>query len=62
MSLTDPIMMTHGSLFSGIGGFDCGFEELGICTSWMCEINSQCRLIQARHFPRALPADGLSEP
>jgi len=31
--------MTHGSLSSGIGGFDIGAEQIGIETLWTCEID-----------------------
>ncbi len=44
--------MTHGSLFSGIGGFELGAERAGINTIWSCEINPFCRKVLKRHFPK----------
>lgn len=43
--------MTHGSLFSGIGGFELGAKRAGIKTIWNCEINPFCRKILKKHFP-----------
>ncbi|PIE97504.1 MAG: DNA (cytosine-5-)-methyltransferase [Treponema sp.] len=43
--------MTHGSLFSGIGGFELGAERAGIKTIWNCEINPFCRKVLKKHFP-----------
>jgi len=45
--------MTHGSLFSGIGGIDLGFEMAGIKTSWTCEIDDWCNEILEKRFPNA---------
>lgn len=43
--------MTHGSLFSGVGGFNIGAERVGIKTVWDCEILSYPRSILKQHFP-----------
>jgi len=45
--------MTHGSLFSGIGGIDLGFEMAGIKTSWTCEIDEWANSILKERFPSA---------
>jgi len=43
--------LTHGSLFSGVGGFDLGADAAGIETLWQCEINKQARSVLAKHWP-----------
>ena len=43
--------MKHGSLFTGVGGIDLGFEKAGIETAWQCEINKQARSVLAKHWP-----------
>jgi len=45
--------MTHGSLFSGIGGIDLGFEWAGIETKWQVEIDPYCRELLSKRFPNA---------
>ena len=42
--------MTHGSLFTGIGGFDLGFARAGIETSWEVEINPFCCAVLKTQF------------
>ena len=45
--------MTVGSLFSGIGGLDLGFERAGCKTIWVCEKDKHCKKLLADKFPRA---------
>lgn len=42
---------TVASFFSGIGGFDLGFERTGFKITYQCEINGFCRSILQRHWP-----------
>lgn len=39
------------SLFTGIGGFDLGFERAGINVSSMCDISSEARNVLSKHWP-----------
>jgi DNA (cytosine-5)-methyltransferase 1 len=43
--------LTVGSLFSGIGGFDLGFERAGMDVRWQCEIDKAARGVLRRHWP-----------
>jgi DNA (cytosine-5)-methyltransferase 1 len=43
--------MTYGSLFSGIGGMDLGFDRAGLQCVWQCEIAPYCRKVLAKHWP-----------
>jgi DNA (cytosine-5)-methyltransferase 1 len=47
-------MMTFGSLFAGIGGFDLGFENAGMRGLWQVEIDANCRQLLALRFPEAV--------
>jgi DNA (cytosine-5)-methyltransferase 1 len=50
-----------GSLFSGIGGFDLGFERAGMRVSWQIEQDPYCRAVLARHFPEAVRFEDVRE-
>jgi DNA (cytosine-5)-methyltransferase 1 len=43
--------MTFGSLFSGIGGFDLGFERAGMTCKWQVEIDPYASQVLAKHWP-----------
>lgn len=53
--------MTHGSLFSGIGGFENGAEWVGIETLWNCEIEPFQRSILKKHFPNTKQYEDIKE-
>jgi len=42
--------MKYGSLFSGIGGFDLGFDRAGMQCTWQVEINEHARSVLKRHW------------
>ncbi|GHV07681.1 hypothetical protein FACS1894217_08930 [Clostridia bacterium] len=46
-----PNILTHGSLFAGIGGFELAAKEAGIKTLWSCEIEPYPRLVIKSRFP-----------
>lgn len=47
-------MLTFGSLFAGIGGFDLGFERAGMKCKWQVEIDEFARTILRKHWPKHL--------
>ncbi len=52
-------MVTHASLFSGIGGFDLAAEWAGWTNMFNCEIDPFCRRVLAYHFPNAVQYEDI---
>lgn len=44
-------MLSHGSLFHGIGGFALAARWCGIPTVWECEIDEYCHKLSKQNFP-----------
>jgi DNA (cytosine-5)-methyltransferase 1 len=53
--------MKHGSLFTGIGGFDLAAEMCGIDTLWSCEINKYNRQILKQHYANTIQYTDIRE-
>ncbi|QOC22581.1 DNA (cytosine-5-)-methyltransferase [Wenzhouxiangella sp. AB-CW3] len=53
LEIREPGPFDHkvASFFSGIGGFEIGFEKAGFTTSMQCEIEPFCREILTKHWP-----------
>jgi DNA (cytosine-5)-methyltransferase 1 len=45
------VPLSVGSLFSGIGGFDLGFERAGMVVKWQVEIDPFCNKVLEKHWP-----------
>ena len=43
--------MIVGSTFTGVGGFDLGFEQAGFEIAWQCELDAWKRSVLAAHWP-----------
>lgn len=43
--------LTYGSLFSGVGGFDMGFDQAGYDCKWQVEWDKNCQQTLAYHWP-----------
>lgn|SRR5579862_6955983 len=44
-------MLTVGSLFAGIGGFDLGLERAGMRVIWQSEIDPYASAVLKKHWP-----------
>lgn len=54
-------MLTFGSLFAGIGGFDLGLERAGMRSLWQVEKDKFCQRILAKHWPDVKRYDDVCE-
>lgn len=52
--MAERTIIRHGSLFSGIGGFDLAAEWMGWENVFHCEIDTFCQLLLNFHFPKSL--------
>lgn len=52
--------MTHGSLFSGIGGFDLAAEWMGWENKFHCEWDKFCQQVLKKHFPKAITYEDIT--
>lgn len=53
--------MVHGSLFSGIGGFDLAAEWAGFTNAFHCEINPFSRRVLHYHFPTSVSYEDITK-
>lgn len=53
--------MTHGSLFSGIGGFDLAAEWAGWTNVFHCEINPFGQKVLKYYWPKAISYDDITK-
>lgn len=53
--------MIHGSLFSGIGGFDLAASWMNWVNAFHCEINPVLRRILRYHFPNAISYEDIKK-
>jgi len=51
--------LTFGSLFTGIGGLDLGFERAGMVCKWQCEIDPFARKVLDKHWPEVPKHDDV---
>lgn len=54
-------MITFGSLFAGIGGFDLGLERAGMVCKWQVEINEFCLKVLNKHWPKVTKYDDITK-
>jgi DNA (cytosine-5)-methyltransferase 1 len=53
--------MTHGSLFSGIGGFEYAAQAMGWENVFHCEINPFGQQVLKHHYPKSISYDDITK-
>ena len=53
--------LSVASLFTGIGGFDLGFEAAGFRTSFQCEVHKFCLSLLEHHWPDVPKSKNIKE-
>lgn len=51
--------LLYGSLFSGIGGIDLGFDRAGLKCAWQVEIDPFARKVLTKHWPEVPKHDDI---
>lgn len=51
--------LLYGSLFSGIGGIDLGFDRAGLKCAWQVEIDPFARKVLEKHWPEVPKHDDI---
>ena len=58
---TPSPLLRVASFFSGIGGFDLGFEKAGFEVAFQCEIDPFCQQVLSKHWPDLEIASDIRE-
>jgi DNA (cytosine-5)-methyltransferase 1 len=53
--------LRYGSVFSGIGGFDLGFDRAGMSCAFQVEVDANCRAVLGRHWPGVRKLGDITE-
>lgn len=54
-------MVTLGSLFDGVGGWQLAARRAGIVPLWSCEIDKFCMSVTRRHFPETIQLGDIND-